>query len=158
MLVRNPDGIELLSNVCRHRQAIMLNGRGNARNIVCPLHRWTYDLKGGLLGAPHFEQPCLHLNRSPLQNWNGLLFEGKRDVRADLAKLGVAQDLTSTATCSTTSKSTSATTTGRPSSRSIWRTTTSCRSTRAWAALSPATTSWEFGDWHSVQTVGLHAA
>jgi phenylpropionate dioxygenase-like ring-hydroxylating dioxygenase large terminal subunit len=94
MLVRNPDGIELLSNVCRHRQAIMLNGRGNARNIVCPLHRWTYDLKGGLLGAPHFEkQPCLNLNRSPLQNWNGLLFEGKRDVRADLAKLGVAQDL-----------------------------------------------------------------
>ena len=39
VLVRNPGGIELLSNVCRHRQAIMMNGRGNARNIVCPLHR-----------------------------------------------------------------------------------------------------------------------
>src|SRR3569832_2867117 len=25
--------IELLSNVCRHRQAIMLNGRGHAENI-----------------------------------------------------------------------------------------------------------------------------
>jgi phenylpropionate dioxygenase-like ring-hydroxylating dioxygenase large terminal subunit len=43
-LVRNPDGIELISNVCRHRQALMLNGRGTAsRNIVCPIHRWTYD-------------------------------------------------------------------------------------------------------------------
>ena len=40
-LVRNESGVELLSNVCRHRQAIILKGRGTARNIVCPLHRWT---------------------------------------------------------------------------------------------------------------------
>ena len=46
MLVRNPKGIELVSNVCRHRQAKMLDGRGNANHIVCPLHRWTYNLKG----------------------------------------------------------------------------------------------------------------
>ncbi|MFX5610708.1 Rieske 2Fe-2S domain-containing protein, partial [Acinetobacter baumannii] len=62
LLVRNAGGVELMSNVCRHRQAIMINGRGTASNIVCPLHRWTYDLKGELLGAPHFaQQPCLHL-------------------------------------------------------------------------------------------------
>ena len=55
VLVRNQaNQIELLSNVCRHRQAIMLNGRGHTQNIVCPLHRWTYDLEGQLLGAPHF--------------------------------------------------------------------------------------------------------
>src|SRR5688500_19999074 len=35
MLVRNAGGVELLSNVCRHRQSIMLEGRGNAQNIVC---------------------------------------------------------------------------------------------------------------------------
>ena len=76
MLVRNAHGIELLSNVCRHRQAKMLDGRGHARNIVCPLHRWTYDLKGELIGAPHFgENPCLNLSKTTLQNWNGLLFE-----------------------------------------------------------------------------------
>src|SRR4051794_23719232 len=51
-LVHNQNGVELLSNICRHRQAIMLEGKGNARNIVCPIHRWTYDLKGELLGAP----------------------------------------------------------------------------------------------------------
>ncbi|MEO8676108.1 MAG: aromatic ring-hydroxylating dioxygenase subunit alpha [Casimicrobiaceae bacterium] len=89
-LIRNADGIELVSNVCRHRQAIMLQGRGNVPNIVCPIHRWTYDLKGELLGAPHFaDKPCLNLGRSPLQNWNGLLFDGARDVRSDLATLGV---------------------------------------------------------------------
>lgn len=34
MLVRNKDGIELLSNVCRHRQSLLLKGSGNTRNIV----------------------------------------------------------------------------------------------------------------------------
>ena len=67
MLVRNESGVELLSNVCRHRQAIMLEGKGNAENIVCPLHRWTYDLKGELLGAPLFpETPCVRLHSTPL--------------------------------------------------------------------------------------------
>ncbi len=94
ILVRHASGIELLSNVCRHRQALMLDGRGNTSNIVCPLHRWTYDLKGELLGAPHFkEQPCLNLGRSPLQNWQGMLFSGPRDVSHDLAGLGVRQEL-----------------------------------------------------------------
>jgi len=89
-LIRNAAGIELVSNICRHRQAIMLKGRGNVPAIVCPIHRWTYDLKGELLGAPHFaDKPCLNLGRSPLTNWSGLLFDGPRDVRADLASLGV---------------------------------------------------------------------
>jgi phenylpropionate dioxygenase-like ring-hydroxylating dioxygenase large terminal subunit len=90
LLAHNDNGIELLSNVCRHRQAIMMKGRGNARRITCPLHRWTYDLKGQLEGAPHFpENPCLHLARTPLQSWNGLLFAGQRNVAEDLAGLGV---------------------------------------------------------------------
>jgi phenylpropionate dioxygenase-like ring-hydroxylating dioxygenase large terminal subunit len=92
-LVRNEAGVELLSNVCRHRQSLLLQGRGNTRNIVCPLHRWTYDMKGRLLGAPHFpDNPSLNLASTPLQNWNGLLFEGRRNVAADLSRLSVAQD------------------------------------------------------------------
>ncbi len=95
-LLRTAKGVELISNVCRHRQALMLRGRGNTgSNIVCPLHRWTYDLQGQLVGAPHFAaDPCLNLNNYPLQNWNGLLFEGKgRDVAADLKNLGPLADL-----------------------------------------------------------------
>lgn len=99
-LVRNAQGqIELISNVCRHRQSIMLKGRGNlytqgqghaGGNIVCPLHRWTYNTRGELLGAPQFQQdPCLHLNNYPLQEWNGMLFEANgRGVAADLAGMG----------------------------------------------------------------------
>jgi len=105
-LVHTANGIELVSNVCRHRQAVMLKGRGNlgeqrsgsaGGQIVCPLHRWTYsgggEAKaplGTLLGAPHFPQdPCLSLQRYPLREWNGLLFEDNgRDIAADLAGMG----------------------------------------------------------------------
>jgi choline monooxygenase len=108
-LVRTPGGIELISNVCRHRQALMLQGRGSvnttqpgtaAGNIVCPLHRWTYSgggpqPAGKLLGAPHFaSDPCLNLNNYPLREWNGLLFEDNgRDIAGDLAGMGPLKDL-----------------------------------------------------------------
>ena len=99
-LVRTRDGVELVSNVCRHRQAIMLKGRGRTQgHVVCPLHRWTYDLHGQLVGAPHFQQdPCLNLRNYPVQSWNGLVFETPagthgRNVATDLAQLGPAKDL-----------------------------------------------------------------
>ena len=100
-LVRNASGIELISNVCRHRQAVMLKGRGAldhaSGNIVCPIHRWTYSAAptataptGTLIGAPHFaHDPCLNLNNYKLREWNGLLFEDNgRDIAADLAGMG----------------------------------------------------------------------
>jgi phenylpropionate dioxygenase-like ring-hydroxylating dioxygenase large terminal subunit len=110
-LVRTPGGVELVSNVCRHRQAVILKGRGSLAttqpgssggNIVCPLHRWTYSggqggPAGTLLGAPHFaEDPCLNLRNYPLQAWNGLLFEGGTDGRSvadELARMGPRADL-----------------------------------------------------------------
>jgi choline monooxygenase len=95
-LVRQKNGPALLSNVCRHRQAVMLQGRGNTgEHIVCPLHRWTYSASGQLIGAPHFpSDPCLHLENFPLKNWNGLLFEHSSfDIQAAMAKLGCIADL-----------------------------------------------------------------
>ena len=108
-LLRTAAGVELISNVCRHRQAVILKGRGSIAagptsggNIVCPLHRWTYSAGNGnpagtLLGAPHFaKDPCLNLNNYPLQDWNGLLFErtpGSPDVEAELEGMGPRADL-----------------------------------------------------------------
>ena len=95
-LVRTQAGIELISNVCRHRQAVMLKGRGNTgSNIVCPLHRWTYNTSGELIGAPHFQtDPCLNLNRYQTTRWNGLIFEATgRDVAQDLDGMGARSDL-----------------------------------------------------------------
>ncbi len=91
LLVRQPDGVYEMSNVCRHRQAIMLQGAGTAQNIVCPIHRWTYDTQGTLIGAPHFPQnPCLNLGRKKLESWHGLLFKGPRSPAVDLAGMDVA--------------------------------------------------------------------
>jgi choline monooxygenase len=103
VLVRNAEGVTLMSNVCRHRQALILGGetgdvRGLANpsgnlastggHIVCPLHRWTYDDRGELLGAPQFEQkPCKNLQRFGLRNCHGLLFEGARNPAQDMAAL-----------------------------------------------------------------------
>ena len=109
-LLRTTQGVELVSNVCRHRQAVMLHGRGSVNaqassggNIVCPLHRWTYSAgqapggaaAGTLLGAPHFAQdPCLNLKRYALREWNGLLFEDNgRDIEADLAGMAARSQL-----------------------------------------------------------------
>ena len=94
MLVHQPDGYYDMSNVCRHRQALMLEGSGNAENIVCPIHRWTYNAGGELIGAPHFPaNPCLNLHKQKLENWQGLLFKGPRSANLDLAGMKVAKEL-----------------------------------------------------------------
>lgn len=104
-LVRSgTDRVELVSNVCRHRQALMLRGQGSLNdtqpgsaggNIVCPVHRWTYSPAGRLLGAPQFQHdPYLHLNNYPLREWHGLLFEDNgRDVAAELGTMTVGSQL-----------------------------------------------------------------
>ena len=93
LLFNTADGIHRMSNVCRHRQAIMLEGSGSAERVVCPVHRWTYDNTGVLQGAPHFpENPCLNLRRDALERWNGLLFKGPRSVTGDLAGMQVAPE------------------------------------------------------------------
>jgi len=108
LLVNTEAGIQLVSNVCRHRQALIHHGRGSllqnssapGGSIVCPIHRWTYSPAGKLLGAPKFDRdPCLDLTNYPVQEWNGLLFEapagagGGRRVAEDLAGLDCAAAL-----------------------------------------------------------------
>jgi len=88
LLVRSGGRVRLVSNVCRHRQALMLRDRGNAKRIVCPVHNWAYGLDGKQVAAPHFaENPCLDLPSSDLTEWRGLLFAGPHDAAADLAPL-----------------------------------------------------------------------
>jgi phenylpropionate dioxygenase-like ring-hydroxylating dioxygenase large terminal subunit len=66
----------------------LLTGSGCAKNVVCPVHNWTYDLNGRQIAAPHFhENPCLDLERTSLTDWNGLLFSGPRNIHHDLAPL-----------------------------------------------------------------------
>ena len=50
------DKVRVLSNVCRHRSSVIAEGKGNAKNFVCPYHAWTYATDGQLLRAPHMDQ------------------------------------------------------------------------------------------------------
>jgi phenylpropionate dioxygenase-like ring-hydroxylating dioxygenase large terminal subunit len=163
-LVRSSQGVEVLSNVCRHRQAVMLNGRGKTgSHIVCPLHRWTYGLQGELVGAPHFaEDPCLNLRNYPLQSWNGLLFElgpNSRDVAQDLAGLGVAQELSFDGYVFHSSQV--------HECNYNWKTFIEVYLEDYHVApfhpglsgfVNCGDLKWEFGPQHSVQTVGIHHA
>ena len=78
IILRDRDGqLRGLSNVCRHRMSLLLQGRGNVRAIVCPYHAWTYNLDGSLRGAPAmaaneaFCKDRLGLPGVRVENWLG---------------------------------------------------------------------------------------
>jgi phenylpropionate dioxygenase-like ring-hydroxylating dioxygenase large terminal subunit len=54
ILVRRDDGgLSLLHNRCAHRGARIVSGpSGNARQLRCPYHAWSYRLDGSLIGMP----------------------------------------------------------------------------------------------------------
>ena len=79
--VRGDDGkIRILSNVCRHRGALLAEGRGNGQRLVCPYHHWSYDLEGRLAGAPRmephksFDKSSCRLPEFAGEEWQGFLF------------------------------------------------------------------------------------
>lgn len=53
IVVRDKAGeIRAFHNSCRHRGSVLCpNGHGSAPKLVCPYHRWTYDLDGSLFAA-----------------------------------------------------------------------------------------------------------
>jgi phenylpropionate dioxygenase-like ring-hydroxylating dioxygenase large terminal subunit len=56
---RDQEGeIRVLSNVCRHRNALVAKGSSQCRHkhLICPYHGWTYGLDGKLLAAPQMDQ------------------------------------------------------------------------------------------------------
>lgn len=53
VVVRGADGaVRAFHNVCRHRgQRLCSKPSGQAAKLVCPYHRWTYEMDGRLLRA-----------------------------------------------------------------------------------------------------------
>jgi phenylpropionate dioxygenase-like ring-hydroxylating dioxygenase large terminal subunit len=56
VVVRAKDGIHVLSRVCRHRWAPVVEGEGNAVGFSCPMHGWSYALDGRLVAAPFMDK------------------------------------------------------------------------------------------------------
>ena len=81
IVARGQDGkVRVLSNVCRHRSSIVVEGRGNSANFVCPYHAWTYRNDGQLLRAPHmdkvegFDVKDRRLPELASEVWQGFIF------------------------------------------------------------------------------------
>ena len=72
--------VRVMSRVCRHRWAHVIDGQGNTSSFQCPYHAWTYDLDGTLKGTPEMKDtedfdtslhclPSLHT-----EVWEGFIF------------------------------------------------------------------------------------
>jgi phenylpropionate dioxygenase-like ring-hydroxylating dioxygenase large terminal subunit len=85
------DEIAAMSAVCRHRGMIVAEGRGrSAPGFVCPYHRWTYDRRGALVGAPQmsnrgFDPGTCALPRLRVETWHGFIFVNMDPDAAPLA-------------------------------------------------------------------------
>ncbi|WP_158970376.1 aromatic ring-hydroxylating oxygenase subunit alpha [Chachezhania sediminis] len=84
--VRGQDGVlRLFSNVCRHRGAVLAEGKGRHNRLVCPYHHWSYDLDGKLAGAPRMEEhrsfdpAACALPQFAVEEWHGFLFANLSD-------------------------------------------------------------------------------
>jgi phenylpropionate dioxygenase-like ring-hydroxylating dioxygenase large terminal subunit len=67
-------------NVCQHRGHKLINDQGNKKLLVCPYHRWSYDLDGKLKAAPNsqsvpgFDQSDICLTSIRVENFLGFIF------------------------------------------------------------------------------------
>ena len=81
IISRNEDGdLNAFYNMCRHRGAEVVQGRGNAHAFSCPYHGWVYDLSGKLKRAAYMEQAqgfdpsTCRLQPLGLDTWAGNIF------------------------------------------------------------------------------------
>lgn len=81
VIAHGRDGrIRALSNVCRHRGALVATGSGEGRRLLCPYHHWAYELDGRLAAAPDmaeradFRLADCRLPEFPCETWLGFIF------------------------------------------------------------------------------------
>jgi choline monooxygenase len=81
VLTRADDGaLRLLSNVCTHRGALVVEGEGHVRFLRCRYHGRKFGLDGCLQAMPEFEgvegfpSPSDDLPELPLEQWGPFLF------------------------------------------------------------------------------------
>lgn len=89
VILKGLDGkIRALSNVCRHRGTVIMQGKGNTKSLLCPYHHWAYDTEGALVNAPEMsQQPGFDSSQCRLPEfkvtiWIGFIFVCFNDAAA----------------------------------------------------------------------------
>lgn len=86
--------VNAMSALCRHRgHPLKEKCSGNVDRFTCPYHRWSYDLNGNLIGAPHIIKKVpletlkaeSHLPMLKTEIWQGFIFVNFDDEAAPLA-------------------------------------------------------------------------
>lgn len=94
ILVRSEDRVlRGFFNVCRHRAGPLALTDGNAKQLQCKYHGWTYTLAGQLRAAHEmqdaqgFDKSCIHLDGIEVTEWEGLVFAALKLPAAPLEQL-----------------------------------------------------------------------
>jgi len=94
ILVRGEEGtLRGFFNVCKHRAGPLALTDGNARQLQCKYHGWTYKLDGQLRAAHEMQQAkdfdisCIHLDGIKVAEWEGLVFACVGEPVAPLEEL-----------------------------------------------------------------------
>ena len=81
VIVRDLAGeVRVLSRICPHRGAELVQGSGQQRSFQCPYHAWSFHLDGRLSGAPHmegalgFDRASCRLPEIRSEIWQGWIF------------------------------------------------------------------------------------
>ena len=80
LLVRTADGIKAYINSCLHRGTMLRTEAGNARQIRCPFHGWTWALDGrltvlpGQWDFPQVDKKKFCLPEVKVGQWGGFVF------------------------------------------------------------------------------------
>jgi len=92
LIVRDGEGLlHAFHNTCRHRGSVLCTereGRFKASFIQCPYHRWTYSLRGELIGVPAIapieglDKAKLPLYEVAVAEWGGFLFVNLAGAKA----------------------------------------------------------------------------
>jgi len=92
IVVRRKTDIHAIGAVCQHRGHVLRCGGDNPKGLFrCPLHFWTYDLDGRLVGAPHMGdalgalRDTVRLPRVRSEIWHGFIFVNLSGDAPDLA-------------------------------------------------------------------------
>ena len=94
MVVMDDEGqVRVMSSVCQHRGHLLAEDSGNAETGLfrCPLHHWSYDLKGRLRHAPEmgrtndFSRSDVCLPQLKVELWQGFVFAHFDDDAPPLA-------------------------------------------------------------------------
>ena len=100
ILVRGEEGtLRGFFNVCKHRAGPLALTDGNAHQLQCKYHGWTYKLDGQLRAAHEMQQAkdfdisCIHLDGIKVAEWEGLVFAcvGEPDVALETLLGGIRE-------------------------------------------------------------------